>query len=274
MQPINYFSEFFNSQKLASYILNIELSKWGINYSIYDNIRNIFVAIVSKRFENINGDILDNFQKSIIDDVYLNKHYKNINFTLCNNNFTIVPDVFFDKNAKKDILNYCTFSVSDNEEILFSNFDFLATTCIYSYPSKMLSFLINQYPEIRFYHISYNILSSLKTIEEATKQKATLIHYFNDFLIISAIEKNRLLCFNSYSFNSEISSTYYVLNHIESFNLKNSQIFLQGDLSSKSEIFSMMKNLNYDVKFRVLFKDKIEVKEIVPHLIAPILNNF
>ena len=265
MQPIHYFSEFFNSQKLASYILNIELSKWGINYSIYDNIRNIFVAIVAKVFEKPNEDILDNFQKAIIEDVYLNKHYKSINFTLCNNNYTIVPDIFFEKNAKKEFLNYCTFSVSDKEEILFSNFEPFGTTCIYSYPSTMLNFLINQYPEIRFYHISNNILSSLKTIEESIKQKATIIHFFQDFLIISSVEKNKLLCFNSYSFNSESSATFFIMNLVEKFNLKNSKFFLQGDVNSKSEVFSMMKNLNFDVKFRVLFKDKIEIKEIVPH---------
>jgi len=274
MQLINYFSEFFNSQKLASYILNIELSKWGVNYSIYDNIRNVFVALVSKKFEKPDNDILDNFQKIIIEDIYLNKHYKTINFTLDNNIFTIVPDVFFDKNSKKDILNYCTFSVSNKDEVLFSNFETLATTCIYSYPSTMLSFLINQYPEIRFFHISYNILNSLKILEEITKQKVTLIHYFPDFLIISAIEKNKLLCFNSYSFKSEASASYFIMNVIENFNLKDSQIFLQGEVSSKNEIFTLMKNINYDVKFRILFKDKVEIKGIVPHTIAPVLNNF
>jgi hypothetical protein len=52
MQDISNFTESFNLRKLSSYYLNIQLSKYGIEYAISDVVRNQYVAVVSKAFQN------------------------------------------------------------------------------------------------------------------------------------------------------------------------------------------------------------------------------
>lgn len=269
MQQISYFSESFNTQKLASYYLNIELSKWGLVYSIYDVIRVQFVAVVAKTFENPEADLIDNLQKTIIDEVYLNKHFKVVNFILVNNNYTLVPEEVFSKKNKKDYLEFSSLQKIDNDELLFSFVEPLKLYSVFSYPSLMVNFLVNQFPEIRFFHSSCNILSSLLSLANATNQNTlVLVDFYPEFFNVAYLNNQKLEFYNNFNFDTAETAAYHVLNIVNKFNLKNTPIYLQGDIDNKNKAYTYLKSYIENIKFRVQFGVNLDLKQTSTHYFA------
>ena len=117
MQNISLFHESFNLRKLSSYLLNIQVSEEGLFYTINDSVRKQCIAVVANEYENKAESLIDKFQIIVKSDVYLNKHYKAVNFFLVSDKLTLVPADFFDKKSFREKLERIIDNKRDEKRV-------------------------------------------------------------------------------------------------------------------------------------------------------------
>ncbi len=277
MQNFNYFHEAFNLRKLSSYFLNIELSKYGISYVISDAIRNQYIAVKYYEFENPDADIIENFQSIVKDDVYLNKHYKSVNFFLAHNKYTLVPADLFDKNNKKDFLKY-NHTLDSNEEVHFSYLENIEVYSLYTYPSVLINFLVNHFPEIKFYHSTIPFASAY--VKDNAKSNSTLetvaINFYTDYFDILVLKNKKLTFLNDFEYSLDEDAVYFIVNILKKLNINISKIdvVLQGRIDRADKVYSHLSKFIPNLKFKSKFEKIFPFKQIAPHFIANSLINF
>lgn len=270
MNNYSYFSDLLNLQKIASYILNIGLDQEGVSYSIYDSIRKVFLAVVRKNFVKTEADLLENLQNIIIDDIYLNKHYKQVNFIYHSSNFTLFPEEFFCREIKNNILETALLKNLDKEEILYEPVTEMKIVSIFSYPTIMLNFLINQYPEIKFSHTSIQILNSLKYLYTNIQKSVVILNYTKKLIFLGYYNGKEIEYFGHIENSNEKDQLFYIFSIAQKYNLWDKDFYIQGELTVSSEITKELRKYFRNLKFYTKFDDKVEI-DVSPHIFANIL---
>lgn len=275
MQNFSYFHESFNLRKLSSYFLNIELSKYGVCYVISDSIRNQHIVIKYLEFEDIEADVIENFQNVVKDDVYLNKHYKNVNFFLENNKYTLVPADLFDKKSKVEFLKY-NHVIENNEEVHFSYIEKIEAYDIYAYPSVLINFLVNHFPEIRFFHTTTTFLNTYIRDNENSKDvyENVAINFNNNTLDILVIKNQKLLFLNDFDFNADEDAVFYIMNVLKKLklNIAKISVTVQGKILVSDKLYQYLVKFLPQIKFKSKFKKEFPFNKVSPHLFANILS--
>lgn len=274
MNNFSYFHDSFNLRKLSSYYLNIELSKYGISYVISDAIRSQHIAIKTIQFEDPNTDLIENFQNVVKDDVYLNKHYKTVNFFLANEKYTLVPADFFDKGKKADFLKY-NHAVNRDEEIHFSYIEKAEAYDVYAYPSVLVNFLVNHFPEIKFFHSTTILLNTYIKANQNSNDvfENVAINFQSNSLDILVLKQQNILFLNDFEFNTEEDAIFYIMNVLKKLKLDLSKISvtLQGKIVVSTKIYQYLKKYLPQVEFKAKFNKEFPFKKVAPHLFANIL---
>jgi len=276
MQNFSYFHETFNLRKLSSYYLQILLSKTEICYAITDVVRNQHIAIKRKIFENPSEDILTNFQNAVREDVYLNKHYKTVNFYFASENNTLVPLDFFDKKNAKDFYK-SNHTLLAGEEVQFNFIEQIQTYNLYSIPSILINFLVNLFPEVRLFHSSTSFLMyfSIYSKKISSQLKVVGINFNKNSFEIAVIKNQKLSFFNSFNFKTDEDAIYFLLNVFKKLDLdtKRQEIFVQGNIEHGNKLYQYLLNFIPNTKFVVKFDWEFPFKQVSPHKHALILSN-
>lgn len=274
MQDLSYFHKSFNLSKLSSYYLTIELSKFGLSYVISDAIRNQHIALKYSNFENPDADIIENFQNLVKDDVYLNKHYKAVNFYLVNDRYTLVPADIFDKKHKKSFLKY-NHILQANEEVHFSYIENAQIYNIYVYPSVLINFLVNHFPEIRFFHSTTPFVKLyINNNKNSNNSSETVaINFYPHFFDILVLKNQKILFLNDFSYNTQEDAVYYIMNVIKKLKLNINTIDanIQGAVDNNDKIFQYLNKFLPQLKFKTKFNKEFPFKEVAPNKFANIL---
>lgn len=277
MQNFSFFHESFNLRKLSSYLLNLQLSDIGICYVIADIIRNQYIAIKYQQFENPGLDIFENFQNAVKDDVYLNKHYKTVNFYLVNSKYTLVPTEFFDKKHLQEYFKY-NQTLNSDEEIHFTNVKAANLYNVFAYPSVLTSFLVNHFPEVRLFHSTLPFTEYLLNLNENSNSTMENIgvNFYNSSFDILVMKNQEILLLNNFNFDSEEDAIFYILNIISKLSLDRTSIelILQGNISKQSKIYSYLKDMLPFTKFANKFSHDYPFKEVPPHFFSNLLIDF
>lgn len=276
MQNFSYFHETFNLRKLSSYFLQILLSKTEICYAITDVVRNQHIAIKRKIFENPNDDILSNFQNAVREDVYLNKHYKTVNFYFASENNTLVPLDFFDKKNSKDFYNN-NHTLNNGEEVQFNFIEHLQIYNLYSIPSILINFLVNLFPEVRLFHSTTSFLVYFVNYSKkiSSQQKVIGINFNKSSFDIVVLKNQKISFYNSFNFKTDEDAIYFLLSVFKKLDLdsKRQEIYAQGEIEHGSKLYQYLLNFIPNTKFVTKFEWEFPFKQLSPHKHALILNN-
>ncbi len=240
MQNLSLFHETFNLRKLSSYLLNIQVSEEKLFYTINDAVRNQCIAVVSTEFENAREPIIDKFQNIVKNDVYLNKHYKTVNFLFVSEKITLVPADFFDKKYVKDYFKFNHF-ISPDEEVHFAYIEEIKAYLLYAFPAVLINFLVNHFPEIRFFHTAFPFIKNIHRIDSQFSDvfETVGINFFENSFEIFIVKKQKPILYNNFKFNTDEDAVFYIISILKklSINLNRVRIFLQGSISEKSNIY-------------------------------------
>lgn len=259
---MNNFSAFhtnFDIKKISSYMLGIQLNTHYLQYAMVDLIRNQCVAVFYKNFEEPNLPMFENLKNAIKDDVYLNKHYKSLNFYLSNNKYTLIPEELFDKKSlteyMKQIHNFNT-----NDEVHFTKINESNFYISYVYPSVLTNFLVNHFPEINLYHSNVPLIKNTFAHAKNNNLDYTgeiLIHknYF-DFFILN---KEKPVILNSFMYEKPEDIVYFTLLLLNRTNVAPQKIklYINGLIDVKSSAINELKkriaSVNLNIKFKFNF---------------------
>ncbi len=277
MQNNIYFHESFNLRKLSSYLLNIQVSKEGICYVITDVIRNQYIAIKYQEFENSDEDILVNLQKAIKEDVYLNKHYKTVNFYFVSDKYTLVPAEFFDKKYLNQYFKYNQYLLP-TEEIHFTLIAKPKVYNVFAYPAELTSFLVNHFPEVRLFHSTLPFVNYFLYLNENTTKEAETVgvNFYKSSFDIVVIKKQELLFLNSFKFKTEEDAIYFIMSVIDKLSLEKTKIelILQGNTNKQGKVYNYLKEMILKTKFSNKFTREYPFKEIPAYYFSNLLIDF
>lgn len=276
MKDFSYFHDSFNLRKLSSYFLQIQLSKFGIGYVITDAIRNQYIAVKNKVFENPDESLLLNFQNAVREDVYLNKHYKAVNFFYVSEKNTLIPSDYFDKKYLKDYFKF-SFVLQKNDEVHFNYLEKTKAYNVFSMPSILINFLVNHFPEIRFYHYTTPFIkAAFKDIEGSKSVFDTVrVSFQHNLMNIVVIKNHKLMFFNDFDYNSEADAVFYIMNVIKKLfiNLRRVDFSVQGTIMRGDKLHGYLKNYIPNIKFVDKFSKEFPFKEVPMHVYANLLNS-
>jgi hypothetical protein len=153
MKDFAYFNDTFSITKTNTYQLSIMLKPSGLTYTIVDTVRKKCVAIKNVNFEDLKStnDYHNRINDTFANDSFLSKNYKGIDFIFSSRKSTLVPMEYFDKKLLKDYYT-TTHQLDEFEEIHFNKLEKTDTVNIFSIPSDITTLMVNQFPELKFYH--------------------------------------------------------------------------------------------------------------------------
>ncbi len=275
MQNFSYFNDSFNLKKISSYYLQLQLSKHSISYIITDTIRNQHIAIKNKLFENPDEDILVNFQNAIKEDVYLNKHYKSVNFFFVSERNTLIPAEYFDKKHIKDYFKF-SFVLSNQEEVHFNYIEKAKAYNLYSIPSILINFLVNHFPEIRLHHYTTPLIKATFNDTDGTQNVFDNIRasFQRNLLNIAIVKNQKLVFFNDFDFKTDEDAVFYIMSVVKKLFINNRRcdFTVQGLIEKNSKLHKYLAKYFPEVKFAEKYDKDFPFNQVPVHYYANLLN--
>ena len=277
MQDFSFFHDSFNLRKLSSYLLNIQLTKYGLCYVMIDVLRDQHIAIQHKEFENPDEDIIVNFKNTLKDDIYLNKHYKAVNFYLVNDKYTLVPEVYFDRKHLKDYFKYNQY-LAPEEEVHFTNIPEAKIYNVFAYPIELTSFLVSHFPEVRLFHATVPFIHYMLYLSQELNINSEIlgINFYDSSFDVFVLKNQEPLLLNNFHFNTEEDAVYYIMNVISMLGLDKTKIsmILQGNIRKQDKRFTYLKEMIINVRLSRKFKREFLFKDIPAHYFSNMLIDF
>ena len=252
MKNFSKFDKSFNINKISTYYLIIEISTNAYRYCIMDIIRKHYVAIVYKNFEKeiTPNNYLKNIKSFIKDDVYLNKNYKKVDLIFFNNKFTLIPDEFFDKKMLKQYFKFNNI-LSEHEEIHFNKIKRAQLSNVFTIPSDITTYLVNQFPEIRFLHQGTPLIEYYTENTKDSVVPTVIFNIYKSSFEFAAVQSGNLLYYNYFKYKTDDDLIYFILNTFNqlNFDVNKVETIIHGNIEGGSSLHKNIKKYLSFVKF-------------------------
>lgn len=277
MKDFVVFNETFNINKTSTYSLAVQFSYSGYSYSVTDAIRGRYVALKHVNFkEQLDEEqFLKQLKKIIKSDAFLNKSYKSVGFMFVSSKSVLVPDEVFDKNHLSEYLKF-VHPLNQYEELHYNHVKSLNTFNVFSIPSHLTTLLVNQFPQIEFFHQSSLMLSSLSKLSLVNKNLFS-IHVNSTFAYISIFKEKVLHYHNPIKYQTDTDLLYHILNLMKQMqiNPKHIPVFMSGFVEKNDNLYKLLHNYLADISFLDLPKESpfnYGFDDVAPHLFINLLS--
>ncbi len=277
MREFSLFNDSFSATKTTTYHLSILLSGMGYSYCVVDTVRAKCVAIKNVNFDNVGeGDV---FYKNVEDflkhDSFLNKFYKSVDFIFQSSKSTLVPNALFDR---KRLKSYFEFNqvLDEFEEIHYNKLERTEALNIFSIPSSITTLMVNQFPELRFYHqASIFIDNTLRKAKSVKSLVAVMVH--DDFFDLAVCESGKLFLYNNFQYQNNSDFVYHILNVYQQLKIKPTEvgIHLSGDIEEHDQRFKILLKYIKEINFARITDNsncQYSFDEVPEHFLANLLN--
>ena len=278
MKNIALFNETFNVSATATYYLSLNLASEYYSYCIIDSIRSKYTALKHENFNDKikNSSFADKVKYMLKNDVFLNKNYKRIDFAFVSVKSTLIPHTLFQKESLKDYFSF-NQKLDEYEEIHFNKLNITEANNIFTIPSEVTTLMVNQFPEIKFFHQTTSLIQNTLSYVNGKKYKGIFIQIDvkPDFFDIEVVISGKLIMSNSIHYREDNDFIYYILNIVKQLNLKTEIIELSfsGDIDDKSEKYKLAKHFFSHTRFaKVRGRIQYNFKDIPEHKFANLLN--
>ena len=259
-----------NNQTKTFGIENLSIIKNNSNLqvSIEINIDELCFSIINSKYEiirieqyNIESESIktkiNKIEKIIISNKFLKQNFQDYTLILNHEFFTLIPKKLFNTKNYIDYYHFC-FSENKEDEIIFEDIENINSVNIYSINKALKNVLLNYFPKIKIRHTGTNLIKSLS---EMINQNQNIFLNINktNFQIVF-FEKNNLSLYNYFHYNTEEDFLFYFLYISKELKIdqENSNIFISGEIYSKSRIIILMKNYFQNINF-LKIKNTIDI---------------
>jgi len=221
-------------------MLSQQISRRGFTYNIMDPFAKEYVALkhISYKQELDDENLYDKLKENIQSDAFMNKPYKGVNMIYVTRKSVIVPNAIFDKQSLKEIAQ-ANFDILPTEEIQFNKLKSISAYNVFVVPSYITTLMVNQFPEINFYHQATPFIENL--ILNTSDELKVSINLYYDFIDIAVTEKGKLLFYNTFGYQTSTDLLYLVANVCGKLKLeKDVPIVLSGYIERESNNFKLL----------------------------------
>lgn len=237
------------------YNLSIRLIPDGFSFSIHCPTDSDVFYYTETSF-NTNLSYLENIKKLIFDLGFFIQPFKTTQIVVVSKEYTLVPDIFFEKKKIKDIFN---FNITNKKETIL-NEKIEKNNCyiLFAMDDEVHSFLYRHLWNPVFTHHISRILPYFSQHNNETEEKRCYLNFHNDLMDICCFRQNKLLLANTYSVKEKFDALYFIIGVWEKLPMDQSKdiLYLSGNIDSQRETVDTLKKLIQKVEI-LSFSPKI-----------------
>jgi hypothetical protein len=241
--------------------LSIQFDLDGFSFSIYNTLTEKEVYFREYEFKNSQvtpENLLLKIKNIFKTDTHLQNDFNSVTVVHQNNLSALVPNRFF---SEKNLASYLNFNIKTLpiDYITFDAINSINSKNIYVPYVNINNYLFQNFGEFEYQHHSTVLIEKLLNIK-GNSEKKMYVNVSKTTLDITIIENNKLLLFNTFSYNTEEDFIYYILFVAEQLNLDVNEfpLYFTGKISANTTIYKItykyIKNIYFLESNNAIFK--------------------
>ncbi len=228
--------------ELASHKLSIQLSLNGLSFCALNHITKTFEYYKTITFEKklTPAEVLKEIVFIFNSEVFLKQPFESITVIHENELSTLVPKPLFDENYIADYLKFNS-KILKTDYIAYDNLFVNDSVNVYVPYVNINNYFYDLFGAFEFKHVSSIVVETILSLEKHATTKKVYLNVFKTHFQIIALDKNELLLYNAFEYNTEEDFIYYLLFTLEQLTLNPEQIkvVLMGDISETDKIYDV-----------------------------------
>ncbi len=239
-------------QDLSNLELSIQLSLNGLSFCILNSETNTIDTL--KHFElekrQTPFELLDTLKHFLNTESITEPTYDKVTVVHVNELSTLVPKALFDENTIADYLKL-NAKILKTDFITFDDIAINDTVNIYVPYVNINNHIYEVFGSFTYKHFSTILIEQLLKIEKHSNDSKLYVNVFKAHFEIIAIDKGKLLLYNSFTYNTAEDFIYYVLFTIEQlqFNPETIPLILLGAIRKDDALYDILYKYIRDVGF-------------------------
>ncbi|MCX6221870.1 MAG: DUF3822 family protein [Bacteroidia bacterium] len=244
MHDICFIDKSFDPEQTNLYHISIQISLDGFSFAILDIPKGKYTLLKSTNFFIKRPRLLFmKVRELMTEDEHLNLKYKSIEIVYSSENFTLVPQVFYQQGAADKFFGF-------NHEIErgFIVDKTLLTKaqawCIFNIPENLKEFLVLKYPKASIRHNLYPLVErALKENRNFPERKQVHINFFRSYFELIVLSGTKLLLCNQFNYSGENDISYFVLYVFDQLKLPpdTTELVIHGQMQQTDPIYQTFK---------------------------------
>ncbi len=239
----NKLNNSFDYNDLKDCHLSIQLSLDGFSFCILNIDANEVYTIEHFSFPNKSNTPekhLENVVQLFETEELLQQRYGSVNITHVNRLSSLVPNALFDPDNLKQYIKFSS-KIYKNDYIVFDPIENHEIINVYVPFVNINNFFLDKFGGFEYKHASTILVESLLNTYKFSERPHVFVHVLETQLEIVAIAKNKLLLYNSFSYETKEDFIYYILFIAEQLQLnpEKFELILSGFIEKESEKFKI-----------------------------------
>jgi len=278
MHDICFIDKSFDREQTNLYHLSIQISLDGFSFAILDIPRGKYTLLKSTNFFIKRPRLLFmKVRELMTEDEHLNLKYKSIEIVYSSENFTLVPQVFYQQGAADKFFGF-------NHEIErgFIVDKTLLTKaeawCIFSIPENLKEFLVLKYPKATIRHNLYPLVErALKENKNFPERKQVHLNFFRSYFELIVLSGTKLQLCNQFNYSGENDISYFVLYVFDQLKLPpdTTELVIHGQMQQTDPIYQTFKKYIRKTSFArptSLFNYSYTINQLPDHYFTSLLD--
>jgi hypothetical protein len=176
-------------------------------------------------------------------DEYLKLKFKSVEIIYSSENFTLVPQAFFQQGAADKFFGF-NHEIERGYVVDKTLMPRAEAWCIYSIPENLKEFLVLKFPKAIIRHNLFPLIErSLKENKNFPDRKQVHINFFRSYFELIVLTGTKLQLCNQFNYLDESDVTYYVLYVFEQLKLpsETTELIFHGCIPPTSPIYQTFK---------------------------------
>ena len=212
MHDICFVDKSFDSEQSNLYHLSIQISLDGFSFAILDIPKGKYTVLKSTNFFLKRPRLLFmNVRELMNQDEYLNLKFKSVDIIYSSENFTLVPQAFF-QNGSADKFFGFNHDIEKGYVIDKTLLSKAEAWCIFNIPENLKEFLNLKFPRAIIRHNLFSLVErALKENKNFPDRKQVHLNFFRTYFELIVLSGTKLQLCNQFSYSGENDVIYYVL---------------------------------------------------------------
>lgn len=244
MHDICFIDKSFDPEQTNLYHLSIQISLDGFSFAILDIPKGKYTVLKSTNFFLKRPRLLFmKVRELMTEDEHLNLKYKSIEIVYSSENFTLVPQAFYQQGAADKF-----FGFNHEMERGFMVDKTLLTKaeawCIFNIPENLKEFLVLKYPKATIRHNLYPLVErALKENKNFPERKQVHLNFFRSYFELIVLSGTKLQLCNQFNYSGENDISYFVLYVFDQLKLPpdTTELVIHGQMQQTDPIYQTFK---------------------------------
>ncbi len=280
MHDICFIDKSFDPEQTNLYHLSIQISLDGFSFAILDIPKGKYTVLKSANFFLKRPRLLFmKVRELMTDDEHLNLKYKSIEIVYSSENFTLVPQVFYQQGAADKFFGF-NHEIERGFVVDKTLLIKAEAWCIFNIPENLKDFLVLKYPRATIRHNLYPLVErALKENRNFPERKQVHINFFRSYFELIVLSGTKLLLCNQFNYSGENDISYFVLYVFDQLKLPpdSTELIIHGQMRPTDPIYQTFKKYIRKTSFArptSLFNYSYTFNQLPDHYFTTLLDHY